>query len=839
MHGFRVTAGRTFWMDTLLSQLQSAARTLWRNPRFTLTALAVLSLGVGTVSALFSVVDKVLLEPLPYPDPDRLVQLITSTSIGNQSLASIPKFLLWRDNTTSFEWMAASDIHVPEINFTNGGYRHALKAARVSADYFHVFGAQIATGRTFSSHEDGPDGSKVVVISDRLFRGYFRSDSSLIGRAILLDDVPYQVVGVLAPDIHLESPADLWLPLRADPHSVDYIGRVRVVARLRAAISLEQAQIDLSGVADRSREWGLRIANSGDTFTTGFSTAIPLRDAIVGDVRPSLYVLMGAGSFVLAISCLNMATLLLMRFSRRTREIAVRMAMGAARKQIVIELLTESVLFSLMGGTGGFVFGYLGVREVLAISPEGLPRVGSNGSGIALDWRILLFALSVSIFIGILCALTPALNASRTAINVLVKDSSSHSGMTLRRNRWRPALVVMEMSFSLVLLVGAGLLIRTFVAERAVNRGFDEQNVVTLNMSLNNPRFDNTTEVAQLVRYAERRVKAVPGVEAIATTNALPLISSLQMPFHIFEQHEHIYGRYDGTATWRSVSPEYFKVFQIRLLRGRMFTDEDDEDAAKVVLINRAMMKRYWPDINANPLGDFIEIGKGLEPGSGDPPRQIVGIVVDIRDAGLDREPSVYVPVAQISDWMNARNNGIQPIIWTIRTDKSQPSPVVRIQEELASVSSGQPLGQPGTMHEAVAASSARTEFYLTVLTLFGGMALLLAATGLYSLVAYSVQQRGRELAIRSALGATPIEVQTMVVTQALRLALCGAGAGIPLALALARITISLVFGIQAWDPIMLVLVTLLLCAVSLFAAYVPSIRASHVDPAAVLRFDT
>jgi predicted permease len=395
------------------------------------------------------------------------------------------------------------------------------------------------------------------------------------------------------------------------------------------------------------------------------------------------------------------------------------------------------------------------------------------------------------------------------------------------------------MSFSLVLLVGAGLLIRTFVAERAINRGFDEQNVVTLDMSLNNPRFDNTTEVAQLVRYAERRIRAVPGIEAIATTNALPLISSLQMPFHIFEQHEHIYGRYDGTATWRSVSPEYFKVFQIRLLRGRTFTDEDGEDAARVVLINRAMMKRYWPDINANPVGDFIEIGKGMEPGSGDPPRQIVGIVVDIRDAGLDHEPSMYVPVAQISDWMNARNNRLQPIIWTIRTNESQPSPVLRLQEELASLSGGQPLGQPGTMHEAVVASSARTEFYLTVLTLFGGIALLLTATGLYGLMAYSVQQRGRELAIRSALGATPIEVQTMVVTQALRLALWGAAAGIPLALALARITISLVFGIQTWDPIMLVLVTLLLCAVSLFAAYVPSIRASHVDPAAALRSDT
>ena len=299
------------------------------------------------------------------------------------------------------------------------------------------------------------------------------------------------------------------------------------------------------------------------------------------------------------------------------------------------------------------------------------------------------------------------------------------------------------------------------------------------------------------------------------------------------------YGRYDGTATWRSVSPQYFKLFQIRLLRGRMFTEEDREDAARVVLINRAMMRRYWPDIDANPVGDFIEIGRGLEPGSGDPPRQIVEIVVDTRDAGLDREPSMYVPVAQVSDWMNARNNRLQPIIWTIRTNESQSAPVARLPEKLASLSDGQPLGAPGTMHEAVSASSARTEFYLTVLTLFGGIALLLTATGLYGLVAYSVQQRRRELAIRGALGATSIDVQTMVVTQALRLAIWGAAAGIPLALALSRITISMVFGIQTWDPIMLFLVTLLLCAVSLLAAYLPSVRAGHLDPMAELRSDS
>lgn len=358
-------------------------------------------------------------------------------------------------------------------------------------------------------------------------------------------------------------------------------------------------------------------------------------------------------------------------------------------------------------------------------------------------------------------------------------------------------------------------------------------------MSLSNPRFGKTTDVARLVRHAEKRIEAVPGVAAIATTCALPLKPGLSMQFTILKNDHSLLGHFDGTATWRSVSPEYFKVFRIRLLRGRIFTGEDDENAARVVLINRAMLKQFWQDVDANPIGDFILIGKGLEPGSGDAPRQIVGVVADVRDAGFDREPSLYVPVAQVSNWMNARNNRVLPITWAIRTDGTQPSPVVTIQQELASMSGGQPLGRPRTMHEAIAASSARTQFYTTLLSVFAGIALILTATGLYGLMTYLVQQRKRELAIRAALGATPRNVQGIVVTQALQLTLWGALAGIPLALALARVTISLIFGIQTWDPVILALVALLLCTVSVIAAYLPSIRASRVNPAAALRSET
>jgi len=504
------------------------------------------------------------------------------------------------------------------------------------------------------------------------------------------------VAGVLGPGIHLESAADIWLPLCADRRSIDHIARVRVVARIRAGISLAEARKAVSDtLPDFMRQYPFGSQFGATNLFAEEFTAIPLRDAVVGDVRPALYLLMGAVGFVLAISCANTATLLLARANRRTREIAILMAMGAERRQILSQLLTESVLLSLCAGAVSLVIGHFGVRELLAVSPGDLPRIGANGSAIALDWRVFLFTLLVSVLIGVLCALIPAVKASRTDINVLVKDSASQSGMNFRRSRWRAALMIAEMSFSLALLAGAGLLIRTFVAKRVINRGFDEQNVLTMEMSLNNPRFEKTAEVAQLVRHAELRIAAMPGVvAAVATTCALPLIPGLPVPFTILRNDHSMLGRYDGTATWRSVSPQYFKVFQIRLLRGRMLTDEDSEQAARVALINRAMLKQYWQGVDANPIGDFISIGKGLEPGSGDAPRQIVGVVADVRDAGLDREPSLYVPVAQVSDWMNARNNRLLPIVWTIRTEGAQPAPVVGIQQELASLSGGQPLGR-------------------------------------------------------------------------------------------------------------------------------------------------
>ncbi len=810
--------------------LRFAARKLRRTPGFALTAIVALALGIGANTAIFSVVDKVLLEPLPYPDPDRLVQLMSTSALGDQPVVSIPKYVIWRDLTGVFQYIAAYDIGGPAVTLTSGQYPEAIRASRVSADYFRLFGARLEIGRTFSAQEDRPGGARVALISHRLWRARFHGDPMLVGRNVSLETEPYKIIGVIAPDFIMESPADVWLPLQADPSSADHIGRVRVAARLAPDITLEMAQdkmVKTVGTFSIRFPWTLLF---GESFT-----AIPLRDAIVGDVRHALLLLIGAVGLVLLISCANVANLLLARAARRAREIAIRTALGAARARIVRELLAESLVLSLGGGVLGLISGYLGVRELLAISPVDIPRIGANGASLALDWRIFGFTLLVSILTGVLFGLFPALDASRADITTLMNESASQSGMGFRRNRGRSALVVTEMALALVLLAGAGLLIRAFVAMRTSHRGFDEQNVLTVRMSLAGPQFEATAHVAEFIRRVRQRLGAIPGVAASASTCALPLEPSVMMPFTINGHDQSMVGRFHGAASWRSVSPGYFEVFRIRLLRGRLFTEADGERAAGVVLINRIMLKRYWPEIDANPIGEFITIGKDVGAGLEEPPRQVIGVVADVQDAGLSRAPMMYVPAAQVGDGMNARNNRLMPITWVVRTSGGT-GPAAALQRELREVSGGLPLEPIRTMHQVVAASSARTEFYIMLMIPFAVIALLLAAVGLYGLMAYSVEQRTQEIGVRMALGAGPEDVRFMVVLQGMRLAFLGILIGIPAALALTRVMVGMIFGIPTWDPAVFAAVALLLSAVALFATYAPAVRATRIDPMDALR---
>ena len=558
---------------------------------------------------------------------------------------------------------------------------------------------------------------------------------------------------------------------------------------------------------------------------------------MIGDVRFGLLLLFGAVGFVLLIACANVASLLMARATIRRREIAIRSALGAGRSRLMWQLLTESLLLSLAGGVLGLGLGYVGVRALLAINPSDIPRVGEQGAAVALDWRVLVFTLVAAILTGILFGLVPALSTSRSDISNTLRESGARSGTGLRHNKARAVLVITEMALALVLLVGAALLIRTFGALRGVNPGFDARNVLIMEMSLNGGRFEKASGVDQLEREGRRRIESLPGVTAAAMTCCVPLEGGFGLPF-IIEGRPLTNGPYHGGATWLTISPHYFDVFRIPLISGRVFTDQDNGAADRVVVINQALAKEYWPKGDA--LGARISIGKGVGPEFDEPPRQIVGIVADVREGALSRPPDqiMYVPFAQVNDGIIALNNRIIPVTWVVRTKLQPFSLSADIQRELREASGGLPVAHIRSMQQVVGESTARNDFYMTLLTIFAGVALLLAAIGVYGLMAYSVQQRTQEIGVRMALGASPQQVRRMVVVQGMQLALVGVVIGVGSALGLTRLMSSLLYGVKPWDPITIALVAVLLSGVTLLATYLPARRASRVDPMVALRYE-
>jgi putative ABC transport system permease protein len=667
-----------------------------------------------------------------------------------------------------------------------------------------------------------------------LWRRRFATDPNIVGKNIELGGEPYLVTGVLAATFTSDPPADIYLPLQADPNSTDQAHYLRSAARMKPGVTLAQAQAAMKLAAEEyKRKFPGNIGmGPQDSFT-----AEPLRDSVIGDVRKSLLILLGAVGMVLLIACANVANLLLVRATMRKREIAIRAAMGAGRGRIIRQLLTESVLLSLGGGVFGLALGYFGVRALLTINPGNIPRIGEQGAAITLDWRVLAFTLLVSLGTGILFGLIPAFNASHADLGLTLKESGSRSGSGLSQNKARATLIVTEVALALVLLVGAALLIRTFAALRGVNPGFSTDKILTMEMSLTGTRFDTAAAVNQLVRDSQRRVESLPGVVAFASTCCLPLEGGFGLPF-IIEGRPLTDGPAHGGAGYRPLSPRYFEVFKIPLLRGRMFTDHDDAGAELVVLINEGMAKKYWQD--ANPVGQRITIGKGVGPEFEEPAREIVGIVGDVRNGGLDSEPDpiMYVPVAQMTNGQTALNNHIIPITWIVRTKVEPFSLSTEIQQQLRVASGGLPVSHIRSMDQVRSESTQRTDFNMTLLVIFAGVALLLAAIGIYGLMAYSVQLRTQEIGIRMALGAGPQDVRTMVVKQGMRLALIGVFLGVAAALALTRLMATLLYGVKPWDPAAIVSVAVLLGAVALLATYFPARRASRVDPMIALRYE-
>ena len=820
------------WLEDFWRDLKFVLRSLAKTPGFTAIAIIVIAVGIGVNTAVFSVINTVLLKPLTYPDPQSLVQLRNTFAQGSNPFASVPEFNVWRQQTSIFQQVAAYDFGGAGLNLTGGDHPLQVQGIHVTADYFAMFDAPVIAGRTFTAAEDRPNGDRVVVLSYGLWKSRFGGQSDVVGRTIQIDNQPYLIIGIIGKGFVTDPAGDLWLPFQFDLTSQNMAHFFLTAARLKPGVTIEQANAQLKLVADQFR----RQYPGGRGPLDGFGV-ISLQESMIGDTRRPLLVLLGAVGLVLLIACANVANLLLVRASARKRELATRAALGAGRFQIIRQLLTESLALSLTGGFLGLILGFVGVRLLLAVNPGGLPRIGENGDAVTLDPTVLLFTLCVSMLTGILFGLVPAISASSPNLAATLNESSSRSGIGFRSGKLRSVLVVTEMALALVLVIGAALLIRTFMKLEAVDPGYDTHNVLTMAMSISGDRFQKTSGVAQLVRDGTDRLKTVPGVVDAAATCCLPLQGGFGVSFDIVGRPKGD-APATGGANYFDISWSYFNTFKIPLLRGRLFTEQDNGAAPGVVIINETMAKKYWP--NGDPLKDRLLTGVGMGPLFAEPPRQIVGIVGDTHNRALDEDPFpvMYIPTAQLPDGETALNSKVTPRWWIVRTNVEPHSLVKPISAALRDASGGLPVAHIRSMDEIVVLNTSRQRFNMLLLTVFGSAALLMAAIGIYGLMAYSVQQRTQEIGVRMALGAQASSLRNMVIRQGMTLAFIGVVIGIGGAFWLTRFLASFLFGVKAWDPTAFIATPILLSAVALIAIWVPARRATRVDPVTALRFE-
>ena len=812
--------GRTKMFSDLAQDLRYGLRMLWKSPAFTSIAVLALALGIGANSAIFSVVNTVLLRPLPYKNPDQLMMVWEdATQQGFPFNTPSPaNFLDWRQQNTVFESMAA--MAQRSFNLTGAGEPERFDGRRVSANLFALLGVQPVVGRSFLPEEDQP-GSRVVILSEGVWKRRFGGDPAILGRPISLDGESYSVVGVMPASVDMPTiegwQDQLWVPIAFDSEEAAMRGNhyLEVIARLKSGVTQEQAQAEMTTIARRlEQQYPESNTNVGIRLKA-------LHDQKVGNIKPALLVLLAAVGFVLLIACANVANLLLARAAARQKEIALRLAVGASRSRLMRQFLTESVLLALIGGAFGLMLSVVGLGILKTFMPASIAQAQEIG----IDPKVLLFTGLVSLVTGLIFGLAPATQASHFNLNDTLKEGGRDSGASRKGNRIRNVLVISEVAVSFILLIGAGLLISSFLNLLKLDPGYRAENLLTAKIMLPENKYPDTAKRVAFFQELLRRVQALPGVESAAAGSNLPLTyHGDSMPIGVEGIPDPPPGQ-TPDVIYRTVSPGYFNTMGIRIVQGRDFTPQDRLESVRVAVISEKTARHYWP--GESPIGKRLKPGSTTAQG---PWREVVGVVEDVRQNDFAAEPKMqmYFSYEQVVT--------LTPNALVVRTKVDPLSLATAVRDAVLAIDKDQPVSNIRSMEEIVSTAVARQRFSTMLLGIFAVLALVLAAVGIYGVMSYTVAQRTREIGIRIALGAQRGDVLKMTVMQGMKLVVLGVAIGLVAAVVLTRVMASLLFGISATDPLTFISISAVLLAVAVVASYIPALRATRVDPMVALR---